>query len=112
MRMLGRNRCQLWWIIFQLNTLDSEHKILKKQTLQKAEGQDNIIYMEELENDRDFSNTTHLVTYTVESARKQVFISTHCSYLANKRDIGNVIPVKSGAVYHYCTFHDYKKILF
>lgn len=69
--------------------------------LRNAEQQANIVIMEEPENNLAFSNMTHLVKHILESDGKQVFISTHCSYIANKLDLGNVILVKNGAVYPY-----------
>ena len=69
--------------------------------LRNAEEQANVVLMEEPENNLAFSNMSHLVKHIVESVGKQVFISTHSSYIANKLDLGNVILVKDGAVHSY-----------
>ena len=57
--------------------------------------------IEEPENNLSFSNMAFLVKHILASDGKQVFISTHSSYIANKLDLGNVILVKSGNVFSY-----------
>ena len=69
--------------------------------LRNAEKQANVVMMEEPENNLSFSNMTHLVKHILEADGKQVFISTHSSYIANKLDLGNVILVRNGTVKQY-----------
>lgn len=64
--------------------------------LRNAKEQANVVLMEEPENNLSFSNMTHLVKHIVESTGKQVFISTHNSFIANKLDLSNVILVRNG----------------
>lgn len=80
--------------------------------LKNAEEQANIVMMEEPENNLAFSNMAHLVKHILESDEKQVFISTHSSYIANKLDLGNVILVKDGAVQPYSKLPDETKKYF
>ena len=80
--------------------------------LRNAEEQANIVLMEEPENNLAFSNMTHLVKHIVESDGKQVFVSTHSSYIANKLDLGNVILVKDGRVIPYSSLPDDTKKYF
>ena len=69
--------------------------------LRNAEEQANIVLLEEPENNLAFPNMTHLVKHIVESQGKQVFISTHSSFIANKLNLGNVILVKNGKTTPY-----------
>lgn len=80
--------------------------------LRNAEEQANIVLMEEPENNLAFSNMTHLVKHILESDGKQVFISTHNSYIANKLDLGNVILVRDGTVKPYSALPDDTKKYF
>ena len=78
--------------------------------LRNAEKQANVVMMEEPENNLSFSNMTHLVKHILEADGKQVFISTHSSYIANKLDLGNVILVRNGTVKQYSSLpYDTKK---
>lgn len=80
--------------------------------LRNAENQANIVLMEEPENNLAFSNMEHLIKHIVESVEKQVFISTHSSYIANKLDLGNVFFVKDGVVHPYSALPDKTKKYF
>ena len=80
--------------------------------LRNAEEQVNVVIMEEPENNLSFSNMVFLVKQIVQSESKQVFISTHCSYIANKLDLGNVFLVKSGVIQPYNTLPDETKKYF
>lgn len=79
----------------------TQNTIKIELALRNAEEQANVVLMEEPENNLAFSNTAYLVKHIVESAGKQVFISTHSSYIANKLDLGNVILVRNGSVTPY-----------
>ena len=80
--------------------------------MRNAENQANVVLMEEPENNLSFSNMVQLVKDVVESSEKQVFISTHNSYIANKLDIGNVILVKDGTVKNYSSLPEETKKYF
>lgn len=64
--------------------------------LRNAEKQANIVLMEEPENNLSYTNMAKLVDCVSASTEKQVFISTHSSYIANKLNLENVILVKCG----------------
>lgn len=80
--------------------------------MRNAENQANIVLLEEPENNLSFSNMAQLVNHVVKSNEKQVFISTHNSYIANKLDLGNVILVKEGKVKQYSSLPEETKKYF
>lgn len=80
--------------------------------LRNAEEQANVVLVEEPENNLAFSNMAHLVKHIVNSTGKQVFISTHSSYIANKLNLGNVILVRNGEVQPYSALPDETKKYF
>lgn len=80
--------------------------------LRNAEEQANVVLMEEPENNLSFSNMTRLVNHVATSTGKQVFISTHSSYIANKLNLENVILVNCGSVTSYKTLSDETKKFF
>ena len=69
--------------------------------LQNADEQANVVLMEEPENNLSFTNMEKLVNHVSASTGKQVFISTHSSYIANKLNLENVILVNGGKVKSY-----------
>lgn len=71
--------------------------------LRNAEEQANVVLMEEPENNLSFTNMTKLVDHVSASTGKQVFISTHSSYIANKLNLENVLLVSDGNVTSYRT---------
>lgn len=79
----------------------TQNSIKIELALRNAEQQANIVLMEEPENNLSYSNMTLLVKHIVESTGKQVFISTHNSFIANKLDLSNVILVSNGIVQSY-----------
>ena len=80
--------------------------------LRNAEDQANIVLMEEPENNLSFTNIARLVDHVSSSTGKQVFISTHSSYIANKLNLENVILVKDGNVTSYKDLSDDAKKYF
>jgi len=80
--------------------------------MKNAEEQANVVLLEEPENNLAFSNMAQLVKKIVSSNGKQIFISTHSSYVANKLDLGNVILVRNGMVRHYTSLPDETKKYF
>lgn len=99
-------------IPFEYIGFGTQNTIKIELALRNAEEQANIILMEEPENNLAFSNMTHLVKHILESEGKQVFISTHSSYIANKLDLGNVILVRNGEAYPYSSLPDTTKEYF
>lgn len=69
--------------------------------LRNAEEQANVVLMEEPENNLSFTNMAKLVDHVSASSGKQVFISIHSSYIANKLNLENVILVNNGNVTSY-----------
>lgn len=74
----------------------SQNIIKIELALRNADKQANVVLMEEPENNLSFSNMTRFVDHVVKSVGKQVFLSTHSSYIANKLNLSNVILVKQG----------------
>lgn len=58
----------------------------------------NLIMMEEPENNLSYTNMTKLVDLIIRSKEKQVFISTHSSYIANKLNLGNIFLLYQGKI--------------
>lgn len=90
----------------------TQNTIKIELALRNAEEQANVVLMEEPENNLSFSNMAFLVKHIAESVGKQVFISTHSSYIANKLDLGNVILVRNGSVKPYSMLPDETKKYF
>lgn len=90
----------------------TQNAIKIELALRNAESQANIVLMEEPENNLSFSNMTTLIKHVIESTGKQVFLSTHSSYIANKLNISNVILVKEGIVKSYVTLPEETKKYF
>ncbi|MBR4636546.1 MAG: AAA family ATPase [Clostridia bacterium] len=88
-------------IPFEQIGFGTQNSIKIELALRNADNQANVVLMEEPENNLSFSNMTRLVKHVVQSSDKQVFISTHSSYIANKLDLGNVILVRDGQVQSY-----------
>lgn len=81
----------------------SQNTIKIELALRNAEEQANVVIMEEPENNLSFSNMAKLVSNIANSQNKQVFISTHSSFIANKLSLSNVHLVESGTVRSYDT---------
>ena len=81
----------------------TQNSIKIELALRNAKDQANIVLMEEPENNLSFSNMAHLIKHVIQSSNKQVFISTHSSYIANKLDLSNVTLVKNGTVASYAS---------
>ena len=80
--------------------------------LRNADVQANVVLMEEPENNLSFTNMARLVDHVSSSTGKQVFISTHSSYIANKLSLENVVLVKDGDVTSYKNLPDDTKKYF
>lgn len=90
----------------------TQNTIKIELALRNADEQADIVLMEEPENSLSFSNMAVLVDHITESKGKQVFISTHSSYIANKLSLSNVILVRAGVVSPYSKLPDDTKKYF
>lgn len=79
----------------------SQNAIKIELAMRNAEEQANIVLLEEPENNLSFSNMNFLIKNVIASNNKQVFISTHSSFIANKLDLSNVILLHKGCVKSY-----------
>ena len=80
--------------------------------MRNAKEQANVVLMEEPENNLAFSNLTQLIKKVIDSEGKQIFISTHSSYITNKLNLGNTILVKKGILCSYQSLSDGTKKYF
>lgn len=67
--------------------------------IKNSKEQVNVVLMEEPENNLSFTNMVRLIKNVIESEGKQVFISTHSSYVANKLDLGKIFLMNSGEIF-------------
>jgi hypothetical protein len=58
----------------------------------------NVILFEEPENNLAFGNMSRLISKIIHDESKQVFISTHSSYVANKLGLKNIILLYNGKI--------------
>lgn len=79
----------------------TQNSIKIELALRNADSQANIVLMEEPENNLSFTNMARLVSQVTSSESKQVFISTHSSYIANKLNLKNVLLVNAGKVFSF-----------
>jgi putative ATP-dependent endonuclease of OLD family len=68
--------------------------------------QANIVLMEEPENNLSHTNMAKLISYISSSRDKQLFISTHSSYVANKLALNKLLLVRAGNVTAFSTLND------
>ena len=88
-------------IPFEYLGFGTQNSLKIELALRNVEQQANVVLMEEPENNLSFTNMARLVDHVSSSTGKQVFISTHSSYIANKLNLENVILVNCGAVTSY-----------
>lgn len=81
----------------------TQNTIKMRLVLKNAADQVNIILMEEPENNLSYTNMAKLVSRVENSSEKQVFISTHSSFVANKLDLHNLFLIRQG---HASTFSE------
>ena len=74
----------------------TQNTIKMGMVLKNADEQVNVIIMEEPENNLSYTNMARLVSKVEKSEGKQVFISTHSSYVANKLDLQNLFLIRKG----------------
>ncbi len=71
----------------------TQNTIKIELALKNKQDETNIILLEEPENNLTFTNMAKLLAKIGENDNKQIFISTHSSYVANKLGFSNVILV-------------------
>lgn len=76
----------------------TQNSIKIELAVRNSNEQVNVIIMEEPENNLSFTNMTKLVNQVLESTGKQVFISTHSSFVANKLDLGKLFLMYHGNI--------------
>lgn len=81
----------------------SQNTIKIELALKNSADQVNVVIMEEPENNLSFTNMIKLIQHVQDSKEKQVFISTHSSYVANKLDLGNIFLVSNGKVISFAS---------
>lgn len=79
----------------------TQNSIKIELAMKNASKQANIVLMEEPENNLSYTNMTLLVNHILSSEGKQVFISTHSSYIANKLSLDRVILVNNSCISTY-----------
>jgi len=90
----------------------SQNTIKVELALKNSEDQVNLVLMEEPENNLSFANMAQLVQHVRNTTGKQVFISTHSSYVANKLDLGNIFLVYNGKVTSFLQLYENTKQYF
>lgn len=68
----------------------TQNSIKIELAIKNSKEQLNLIMMEEPENNLSYTNMTRLIDHITQSEGKQIFISTHSSYIANKLNLGNI----------------------
>lgn len=90
----------------------SQNVIKIELAIKNSEDQSNVILLEEPENNLSYTNMAKLIQHVCDSERKQVFISTHSSYIANKLDLGNMYLVRNGDIRPFSLLSDDTKRYF
>ena len=85
-------------IPFEYVGYGTQNAIKIELALRNADTQANVVLMEEPENNLSFSNMTSLIGEIAQSVGKQIFISTHSSYVSNKLNLTHLLLVKGGRV--------------
>ena len=99
-------------IPFELIGFGLQNIIKIELALRNADEHADLVLMEEPENNLSFSNMAVLINHITQSKGKQVFISTHSSYIANKLSLSKVILVRAGVVSPYSALPDDTKKYF
>lgn len=76
----------------------TQNSIKIELAIKNSKEQVNLIMMEEPENNLSYTNMAKLIDHVIESKGKQVFISTHSSYIANKLNLGNIFLLHNGKI--------------
>lgn len=76
----------------------TQNSIKIELAIKNSQEQVNLIMMEEPENNLSYTNMTKLIEHITKSEGKQIFISTHSSYIANKLNLGNIFLLCNGKI--------------
>ena len=76
----------------------TQNSIKIELAIKNSKEQVNLIMMEEPENNLSYTNMTKLIEHITHSEGKQMFISTHSSYIANKLNLGNIFLLHNGEI--------------
>lgn len=76
----------------------TQNSIKIELAIKNSKEQVNVVMMEEPENNLSYTNMVKLIKHVIESEGKQVFISTHSSYIANKLDLGKIFLLRNGQI--------------
>ena len=76
----------------------TQNSIKIELAIKNSKEQVNLIMMEEPENNLSYTNMTRLIDHIIQSEGKQIFISTHSSYIANKLNLGNIFLLYNGKI--------------
>ncbi|MBC1419343.1 ATP-dependent nuclease [Listeria fleischmannii] len=74
----------------------SQNMIKMELAYQEKSEKSNVILFEEPENNLSFTNMSRLISKINQDSTKQVFISTHSSFVTNKIGISNIIMLNKG----------------
>jgi len=81
----------------------SQNAIKIELAIRNSAEQVNVVLMEEPENNLSYTNMEKLIQRVLESTGKQIYISTHSSYIANKLNLDNMLLVRAGVVSSFRT---------
>ena len=76
----------------------TQNSIKIELAIKNSKEQVNLVIMEEPENNLSYTNMTRLINHITQSEGKQIFISTHSSYIANKLNLGNIFLLYNGKI--------------
>lgn len=84
----------------------TQNAIKVELAIKHSAEQVNMILMEEPENNLSFTNLAKLIQRIYETQGKQIFISTHSSYVANKLELKKLLLVRAGEVFAFRDLND------
>lgn len=87
-------------IPFENNGFGTQN-IIKSEMLANQNSDVNFLILEEPENNLSFSNMSLLISSLSNIKTKQLFISTHSSYVANKLNLNNLLLVNNSQVKNF-----------
>lgn len=90
----------------------SQNSIKVELAIDNSAEKVNLILMEEPENNLSHTNMSKLISRVSSSVGKQIFISTHSSFVANKLSLGNLLLVQKGQVTSFKALPDNTKAYF
>ena len=84
----------------------SQNTIKIELALKNSIDETNLLLVEEPENNLSYGNMSKLITKMQENKDKQIFISTHSSFVANKLGLSNIILVSNGKINNLSKLND------